>query len=203
MLRVDSSAPALARTGLHVQPTASTPPATPPSMRRHATLRACIEQGASFDAIVLDPPKFAPTVAHAENAARAYKDINRLALKLLAPGGVSNTLGTVLLDQFSYVLHPDRWIWIAGQSRIDDGKALSGLALVEKQMRIVALDVDVQRVEGDGALKMIFGEVVLQQVVESGARRIMADRFVDVMVQGCLGAGMCLFQLLEAPVFQN
>ena len=41
-----------------------------------------------FDAIVLDPPKFAPTVAHAERAARAYKDINRLALKLLAPGGV-------------------------------------------------------------------------------------------------------------------
>jgi 23S rRNA (cytosine1962-C5)-methyltransferase len=32
---------------------------------------------------VLDPPKFAPTAAHAERAARAYKDINRLALKLL------------------------------------------------------------------------------------------------------------------------
>ena len=37
---------------------------------------------------MLDPPKFAPTVAHAERAARAYKDINRLALKLLVPGGV-------------------------------------------------------------------------------------------------------------------
>jgi 23S rRNA (cytosine1962-C5)-methyltransferase len=37
---------------------------------------------------VLDPPKFAPTAAHAERAARAYKDINRLALKLLAPGGL-------------------------------------------------------------------------------------------------------------------
>ena len=41
-----------------------------------------------IDAIVLHPPKFAPTVAHAERAARAYKDINRLALKLLEPGGV-------------------------------------------------------------------------------------------------------------------
>jgi 23S rRNA (cytosine1962-C5)-methyltransferase len=30
---------------------------------------------------VLDPPKFAPTAAHAERAARAYKDINRLALQ--------------------------------------------------------------------------------------------------------------------------
>jgi 23S rRNA (cytosine1962-C5)-methyltransferase len=51
-------------------------------------LRRYIEAGRSFDAIVLDPPKLAPTVAHAERAARAYKDINRLALKLLAPGGV-------------------------------------------------------------------------------------------------------------------
>ena len=37
---------------------------------------------------MLDPPKLAPTVAHAERAARAYKDINRLAFKLLNPGGV-------------------------------------------------------------------------------------------------------------------
>ena len=54
----------------------------------NASLRKFIEAGQSFDAIVLDPPKFAPTVAHAERAARAYKDINRLALKLLTPGGV-------------------------------------------------------------------------------------------------------------------
>ncbi|MEO8836983.1 MAG: class I SAM-dependent methyltransferase [Caldimonas sp.] len=51
------------------------------------TLRALREAGESFDAIVLDPPKLAPTVAHAERAARAYKDINRLALLLLRPGG--------------------------------------------------------------------------------------------------------------------
>jgi len=36
---------------------------------------------------VLDPPKFAPTAAHAERAARAYKDINLLGFKLLKPGG--------------------------------------------------------------------------------------------------------------------
>jgi len=53
----------------------------------NASLRALIEQGRQFDAIVLDPPKFAPTAAHAERAARAYKDINRLAFKLLVPGG--------------------------------------------------------------------------------------------------------------------
>jgi 23S rRNA (cytosine1962-C5)-methyltransferase len=51
-------------------------------------LRQAIAAGETFDAIVLDPPKFAPSAAHAERAARAYKDINRLALKLLAPGGL-------------------------------------------------------------------------------------------------------------------
>ena len=54
----------------------------------NATLRRFIDEGRQFDAIVLDPPKFAPTVAHAERAARAYKDINRLAFRLLPPGGV-------------------------------------------------------------------------------------------------------------------
>lgn len=54
----------------------------------NASLRRFLDEGRSFDAIVLDPPKFAPTVAHAERAARAYKDLNRLALKLLEPGGV-------------------------------------------------------------------------------------------------------------------
>jgi len=54
----------------------------------NAALRRLIDEGQTFDAIVLDPPKFAPTAAHADRAARAYKDINRLALKLLVPGGV-------------------------------------------------------------------------------------------------------------------
>ena len=54
----------------------------------NASLRRFAGEGRTFDAIVLDPPKFAPTVAHAERAARAYKDINRLAFGLLEPGGV-------------------------------------------------------------------------------------------------------------------
>jgi 23S rRNA (cytosine1962-C5)-methyltransferase len=53
-----------------------------------AHLRQLRDRGASFDLVVLDPPKFAPTAAQAKNAARAYKDINLLALKLLRPGGL-------------------------------------------------------------------------------------------------------------------
>ena len=51
-------------------------------------LRALRDQGRSFDLVVLDPPKFAPTAAFAEKAARGYKDITLLALKLLRPGGL-------------------------------------------------------------------------------------------------------------------
>jgi 23S rRNA (cytosine1962-C5)-methyltransferase len=51
-------------------------------------LRKFRDENRSFDLIILDPPKFAPTSAHAEKAARAYKDINLLGFKLLRPGGI-------------------------------------------------------------------------------------------------------------------
>jgi 23S rRNA (cytosine1962-C5)-methyltransferase len=54
-------------------------------------LRRFRDEGRRFDVIVLDPPKLAPTAAHAEKAARAYKDVNLLAFKLLRPGGVLMT----------------------------------------------------------------------------------------------------------------
>ena len=54
-------------------------------------LRQLRDRGSAFDLIVLDPPKFAPTAALATNAARAYKDINLLALKLLKAGGLLAT----------------------------------------------------------------------------------------------------------------
>jgi len=89
VVSIDSSAAALARADAHVKLNGF-------DASRHqsldadvnATLRQHLKDGRSFDAIVLDPPKFAPTASHAERASRAYKDINRLALKLLAPGGL-------------------------------------------------------------------------------------------------------------------
>ena len=46
-------------------------------------LRRFRDENRSFDMIILDPPKFAPTAAQAERAARGYKDINLFAFKLL------------------------------------------------------------------------------------------------------------------------
>jgi 23S rRNA (cytosine1962-C5)-methyltransferase len=86
---LDSSGPALERARAHV--TLNGLPAEAATFVEadvNAYLRQALAEGSSFDAIVLDPPKFAPNAASAERAARAYKDINRLALKLLAPGGL-------------------------------------------------------------------------------------------------------------------
>lgn len=54
-------------------------------------LRKLRDQNRKFDLIILDPPKFAPTAAFAEKAARGYKDINLLGFKLLRPGGILAT----------------------------------------------------------------------------------------------------------------
>ncbi len=86
---VDSSAPALARVQAHVALNGfDAARNTCVDADVNQFLRDSLQAGQRFDAIVLDPPKFAPTAAHAERAARAYKDINRLALMLLAPGGL-------------------------------------------------------------------------------------------------------------------
>jgi len=70
-------------------------------------LRKLRDQGRSFDLVVLDPPKFAPTVAQVEQATRGYKDINLLALKLLRPGGLLFTFscsGGVSADLFQKIV---------------------------------------------------------------------------------------------------
>jgi 23S rRNA (cytosine1962-C5)-methyltransferase len=72
-----------------------------------AELRRLRDAGATFDMIVLDPPKFAPTAAHAERAARAYKDINLLAFKLLTEGGLLATFscsGGISADLFQKIV---------------------------------------------------------------------------------------------------
>jgi 23S rRNA (cytosine1962-C5)-methyltransferase len=93
VLSIDSSADALrlARDNLALNPQLEAARATWSEADVFSELRALRNRGAQFELIVLDPPKFAPTAAHAARAARAYKDINLLALKLLAPGGLLAT----------------------------------------------------------------------------------------------------------------
>lgn len=108
LVSVDSSLPALERARSHLALNGLDGARTEfLDADVNATLRRFIDEGRQFDAIVLDPPKFAPTVAHAERAARAYKDINRLAFKLLPPGGVLLTFscsGGISADLFHKIV---------------------------------------------------------------------------------------------------
>jgi len=108
VLSIDSSAEALetARKNLELNDL--------PSNRAHwmeadvfQALRNLRDRAEKFDMIILDPPKFAPTAAHAAKAARAYKDINLLAFKMLNPGGVLFTFscsGGISQDLFQKIV---------------------------------------------------------------------------------------------------
>ncbi|MBX3666247.1 MAG: class I SAM-dependent methyltransferase [Burkholderiales bacterium] len=111
------------------------------------TLRRFRDAGRSFDLIVLDPPKFAPTAAHAEKSARAYKDINLLGFKLLKPGGALMTYscsGGVSPDLFQKIVagaaldagvdaRIERWLHAAADHPValhfPEGEYLKGLLL--------------------------------------------------------------------------
>jgi 23S rRNA (cytosine1962-C5)-methyltransferase len=70
-------------------------------------LRYYREEGRQFDAVVLDPPKFATSQGQVDRACRGYKDLNWLALRLLRPGGLLVTFscsGLVSADLFQKVV---------------------------------------------------------------------------------------------------
>ena len=70
-------------------------------------LRKCRDAGRRFDMIVLDPPKFASVKSQVMKAARGYKDINLLAMKLLKPNGILATFscsGAMTQELFDKVL---------------------------------------------------------------------------------------------------
>lgn len=108
VVSVDSSGPALARASAHVALNGFDPSChTALDADVNGLLRQMLKEGRQFDAIVLDPPKFAPSAAHAERASRAYKDINRLGLKLLKPGGLLLTFscsGGISADLFHNIV---------------------------------------------------------------------------------------------------
>ncbi|KAF7599593.1 MAG: 23S rRNA (cytosine(1962)-C(5))-methyltransferase RlmI [Candidatus Dactylopiibacterium carminicum] len=93
VLSIDSSGPALAtaQRNLTLNPQLDASRAEWWEADVFEALRKLRAEGRSFDLIVLDPPKFAPSAAHAQRAARAYKDINILGFRLLNPGGILMT----------------------------------------------------------------------------------------------------------------
>jgi 23S rRNA (cytosine1962-C5)-methyltransferase len=155
---IDSSAPALALAQANVALNGfDASRSTLIDADVNASLRQYHKDGRRFDAIVLDPPKYAPTIKHAERAARAYKDINRLALSILAPGGVLFTYscsGGISADLFHKIVAsagtdagvdafitermagaPDHPMTVA----FPEGEYLKGLALVKRPAEVTGL----------------------------------------------------------------
>jgi len=109
VLSIDSSGPALAQgqANLALNPTLPSDRAQWQEADVFQALRDFRKAGRTFDLIVLDPPKFAPSAAHAERAAKAYKDINILGFRLLRPGGFLMTYscsGGVGLEMFQKII---------------------------------------------------------------------------------------------------
>ena len=70
-------------------------------------LRGLRDRARQYDLIALDPPKLANTDQQVDKATRAYKDLNLLAIKLLAPGGTLLTFscsGAMTADLFQKVV---------------------------------------------------------------------------------------------------
>jgi 23S rRNA (cytosine1962-C5)-methyltransferase len=81
------------------------------------TLESLAAAGERFDAVILDPPKFARSRRAVQEALRAYHWLNRLALAVLEPGGILVTCscsGHVTRDDFLYML-----VGVARQTRRD------------------------------------------------------------------------------------
>ena len=79
-------------------------------------LRKYRDMRRQFDVVVLDPPKFADTPKQLERAARGYKDINLLGIKLCRPGG------TLMTFSCSGAMTPELFAKIVGDAARDAGR---------------------------------------------------------------------------------
>ncbi len=109
VLSIDSSGPALAQAKANLALNSQLPAERAEWLEADVfqALRDFRKAGRTFDLIVLDPPKFAPSAAHADRAARAYKDINLLGFRLLRPGGLLMTYscsGGIGLELFQKIV---------------------------------------------------------------------------------------------------
>ncbi len=88
VVNLDVSAPALAQAEINHQHNNLAPELlNNQQLDVFEALRDFHKKGERFDVIVLDPPKFVDSKANLISACRGYKDINRLACKILNPGG--------------------------------------------------------------------------------------------------------------------
>ncbi len=89
-------------------------------------LRKFRDQGRIFDMVILDPPKFAESKGSLMKAARGYKDINLLGLKLLRPGGVLATFSC------SGLMTPDLFQKVVSDAAVDARRDVQLIARMQQ-----------------------------------------------------------------------
>lgn len=108
VVQVDSSAPALEMAERHMSLNGFERPVDEYiAGDAFEVLRYFRETGRQFDAVILDPPKFAHNHGQIDRATRGYKDLNWLALRLLRPDGVLATFscsGLISAELFQKVV---------------------------------------------------------------------------------------------------
>ncbi len=117
---VDSSEPALALAREHRR--ANGFPADDAAFTRadvFEDLRRRVAAGERWDIVVCDPPAFAKKRGDVERAARGYKDVNRLAMTLVSPGGWFVTCSC------SGQIGPDLFQKIVFSASLDAGRSFS------------------------------------------------------------------------------
>ena len=89
-------------------------------------LRKFRDEGRSFDLVVLDPPKFADSKGSLMKAARGYKDINLLGVKLLRPGGMLATFSC------SGLMTPELFHKVVADAAVDAKRDIQVLARLQQ-----------------------------------------------------------------------
>jgi 23S rRNA (cytosine1962-C5)-methyltransferase len=91
VLAVDSSAAALQRAARNAERNGLRAPFSFERANLLDRIVTLVEEGRSFDLVVLDPPAFAKSRKHVDAAVRSYQLLNINALRLLPPGGILAT----------------------------------------------------------------------------------------------------------------
>jgi 23S rRNA (cytosine1962-C5)-methyltransferase len=107
VINVDSSEPALALSARMAANNGVSAAVSHVRANVFELLRQYKDEGRTFDVVVCDPPKFAHSSAQIDKAARAYKDLSRLAFGLVKPGGHLATFscsGLVSPDLFQKIV---------------------------------------------------------------------------------------------------
>lgn len=91
-----------------------------------AALRALAESGDRFDIVVLDPPAFVKSKKKLDEGMRGYREINRLGMTVVAPGGI--------LATSSCSRHVDHSAFVGVlQAAADDAKRSARILAVGRQ----------------------------------------------------------------------